>query len=139
MRLQVVFGQRHQFTALEHFEVDLDGAQGQILSGALGVIGPGIDHAFGALDFVGGVEAVEEHLPQTQFRLGVIENFGVVITERPGVGVIAVPAPVRGIQVNRRIKAPLRDLHVFVSRQTAVYPRRQFRVSGDGALNGFGQ
>ncbi|MNF80791.1 hypothetical protein D3C84_630420 [compost metagenome] len=137
--MQVVLGQCHQLAALEHFEVDLGGAQGQVLGGALGVIRPGVDDALGALDFVGGVEPVEEHLPQTQFRLGVIEDFGVMITERAGVGVIAVPAPVRSIQVHRWIKAPLGDLHVFISRQTAVYPRRQFRVGGDSALDGFGQ
>ena len=34
VRLQVVLGQGHQFTALEHLEVDLDGAQGQVLSSA---------------------------------------------------------------------------------------------------------
>ncbi|MCY1174515.1 hypothetical protein D9M73_147210 [compost metagenome] len=139
VRLQVVLGQGHQFAVLEHLEINLGGAQGQILSRTLSVIGSRVDHAFGAIDFIGGVEPVKKHLPQAQFRLGVVENFGVVIAERPGIGVIAVPAPVSGVQIDRWIKAPFRDLHVFVSRQTAVHPRCQLRVGRDSALDRFGQ
>ncbi|MNP63504.1 hypothetical protein D3C76_1589090 [compost metagenome] len=105
----------------------------------MGVIRPGVDDALGALDLVGGVEPVEEHLPQSQFRLGVIEDFGVVITQRPSVGVVAVPAPVGGIEVHRWIKTALGDFHVFISRQTAVHPRCEFRVGRDSALDRFGQ
>ncbi|MCY1418277.1 hypothetical protein D9M71_338320 [compost metagenome] len=139
VRLQVVLGQGHQFAALEDFEVNLGGAQGQILSRTLSVIGSRVDHAFGAFDFIGSVEPVEEHLPQAQFRLGVVENFGVVIAERPGIGVIAVPAPVGGVQINRWIKAPFGDLHVLIRRQSAVHPGCQFRVGRNGALDRFGQ
>jgi hypothetical protein len=55
MRLQVIGGQGHQFPTLEHFEVDLDGAQGKILGRALRVIRPRIGYAFGSFDFVGEV------------------------------------------------------------------------------------
>ncbi|MNK78386.1 hypothetical protein D3C87_980140 [compost metagenome] len=139
MRLQVVLGQCHQFTTLEHFEVDLNGAQSQILGSALRVVRARIGHAFGAFDFVGGVETVEQHLPQAQLGLGVIEDFGVVITEGPGVGVVAVAAAIGGVQIDGRIEAALRDFDLFISRQARVHARGQFRVSGDGALNGLGE
>lgn len=44
VRLQVVLGQAYQLTALEDFEVHLDGAQGQALGSATGEVSPGVDH-----------------------------------------------------------------------------------------------
>ena len=119
--LQVVLGQGHQFATLEHFEVDLDGAQGQVLGSALSVIGPGIDHTLGAFDFVGGVETVKQHLPQAQFRLGVSQDLRVVIALCAGAGVIAVAAAVSSVQIDRWIEAPFGDFDFFVRGQPRVH------------------
>ena len=135
VRLQVVRRQRHQFAALEHFEVDLDGAQGQVLRGALRVVGARVGHTFGALDFVGRVETIEDHLPHAQLGLGVGEDFGVVIAEGPGVGVVAVAATVSRVQIDGWIEATLGDFDLFISRKARVHARRKFRVGGDSALN----
>ncbi|MNJ34499.1 hypothetical protein D3C77_292140 [compost metagenome] len=91
--LQVVLGQGDQFAALEHLQVHLDGAQGNAFGSGLGVVGAGVDHRFGTAHLVGGVEAVEQHLPQAQVRLGVGQGFFVVVArtvgiEAAGVGVV---------------------------------------------------
>ncbi|MNR27513.1 hypothetical protein D3C85_1447890 [compost metagenome] len=101
VRLQVVGGQGHQFAALEYFEVHLDGAQGQAFGGTTGEVGAGVDDRPGASDFIGGIETVEQHLPQAQFGLGVPLGFSVMATGRQaaGRGVVAVAAAVAGIQV----------------------------------------
>ncbi|MNG13466.1 hypothetical protein D3C84_971470 [compost metagenome] len=101
VRLQVVGGQGHQFAALEHFEVHLDGAQGQAFGGTAGEVGAGVDNRSGASDFIGGIETVEQHLPQAQFGLGVPLGLRVVAIGRQaaGRGVVAVAAPIAGIQV----------------------------------------
>ncbi|MNN44513.1 hypothetical protein D3C81_1588070 [compost metagenome] len=119
MSLQVVLGQGHQLPALEHFQVHLDSAQADALGGCLGVVGAGVDHRFGTADFVRGVETVEQHLPQAQVGLGVVQGFLVVIGCAVGVGeasigVIRLLPTVAGNQVDARVPAAFGNLDVFV-------------------------
>ncbi len=140
VRLQVVLGQCQQVAALEHFQVHLDGAQGQALGGATGVIGAGVDHRPGALHFVGGVETVEQHLAQAQFRLGVVVGLGVVIaTTGAGGAVVAVATAVGGIEVEAGVEAAFGDFYIFIGRKPAVTAGIQFRVSVQRALDRLGQ
>ena len=62
-----------------------------------------------------------------------------VITEGPGVGVVAVATAIRSVQIDGRIEAALGHFDLFISRQAGVHARGQFRVSGDGALNRLGE
>ncbi|MNO97069.1 hypothetical protein D3C76_887640 [compost metagenome] len=136
--LQVVLGQGYQFTALEHFQVHLDCTQRDILGNSLGVVGAGGGDRFGAAYFIRGVEAVEDHLPQAQFGLGVVEGFLVVVTLGTGRGVVRALAAVTGNQVHGRVVATTRELHVFIGRQLAVTVGADLWVVVHGALDSLG-
>ncbi|MNC28114.1 hypothetical protein D3C75_763080 [compost metagenome] len=136
--LQVVLGQGYQFTALEHFQVHLDCTQGDILGNGLGVVGAGGGDCFGAAHFIRGVEAVEDHLPQAQLGLGVVEGFLVVVTLGTGRGVVRALAAVTGNQVHGRVVATTRELHVFIGRQLAVTVGADLWVVVHGALDSLG-
>ncbi|MNH20832.1 hypothetical protein D3C79_806190 [compost metagenome] len=138
--MQVVLGQGHQLTAFEHLEVNLDGAQGDGLGGGLGVVGARVHHRFRTADFVGGVEAVEEHLPQAQVGLGVGQCLFIMVARAvdigaTGVGVVGALAPIAGHQVDSGVVTASGELHIFIGRQPAVLAGSNFRMLIHGVLH----
>ncbi|MNG26014.1 hypothetical protein D3C84_1109390 [compost metagenome] len=99
---QVVPGQQHHLAALEHLQVDLHRTQRQALGGAQGEVGPGVHHRTGACHLVRCIEAVEQHLPQTQLGVAEVQGFLVVIAEGAGSGVVGLFAAHTGYQVDGR-------------------------------------
>ena len=104
---------------------------------ALDVIRARIDHVLGARDLIRRVEPVENHLPQAQLGLGVVQGF-LVVTARgleTGGGAVGAFAAIAGDQVNRWLVATLGDIDVFICREPVVHGGVNFRMGIEGALD----
>ncbi|MNV94019.1 hypothetical protein D3C71_1887710 [compost metagenome] len=77
---QVVLRQSDHFATFQNIQINLDGAQRQTFCRAEYPVSPRVHYRFGSCDFIGGVETVEQHLPQTQLGVAIVEGFRVVLT-----------------------------------------------------------
>lgn len=137
--LQVVASQGDHLAAHQQIQVYLDGTQRQALGGTEQAVGAGVDHGLGARHFVGSVEAVEQHLPQTQFGIAVVQGFLVVVTQRSGAGAVRALAAIADQQVDGGQIAALGELDVFVRGETAIGGSMDLRVVVQCALDGLRQ
>ncbi|MNP39706.1 hypothetical protein D3C76_1332930 [compost metagenome] len=85
----------------------------------LSVVGAGGGHRLGTAHFVGCVETIEDHLPKTQFGLGVVQGFlvvvaGTVSVQAAGVEVVRALSAVPGYQVDGWIVPTTGKFHVLV-------------------------
>ncbi|MND70419.1 hypothetical protein D3C80_619210 [compost metagenome] len=139
MAAQVLLGQAHHLLATQHVYIDLRHIQRGALGGAEQGVGSGVHGRLLAAHLVLGRETVEHHLLQTQAGFAAVQGLPMIVAGGPGSGVVCAFTAVPGQQVHGRQVAPLGGLQLLVGRQTAVYPRLDFRVDVHGPLHGLGE